>query len=114
MRVQVAPPLEWNKPYRELTVTIKDNGNLATDEAAADGLIRQALKKAGFQRVVPDRGLQSGDTAIIDLEVKVQGGKMPLPGLSQSKVVFDTEADPLDLTSGEAPTGVLQHQRACA
>lgn len=72
-------------------------GDLQTDTAAADDLIRQYLKEKAQQRVVAGRGLQVGDVALINMKITPKGGKEPFPGLSKDMFVFDTEADPLNL-----------------
>lgn len=50
----------------------RDTGDFASDTAAADDLIRQYLKDRGVRRVVVGRGLQAGDTAVLDM--KMVGG----------------------------------------
>jgi hypothetical protein len=62
---------------------------------AADNLIRKYLKDKARQRVVADRGMADGDVAIIDMEVKREGERTPLPGLKKDGFFFDTEEDPL-------------------
>lgn len=94
------PTVKWIKPYTELQVTVADTGNLETDTAAAEDLIRQYLKEKGHQRVVADRQLQMGDVTIINMEIKQKGGRTPLPGLKKDMFIFDTEQDPLNLSQG--------------
>ncbi|KAG2424094.1 hypothetical protein HXX76_014769 [Chlamydomonas incerta] len=96
----VAPPVVWRTPLEELEVTIKDTGDFSTDAAAADDLIRQYRKQHGFSRVVAGRGLQLGDTLVIDLEITSKATGLALPGLSHKRFSFDTEADVLGITSG--------------
>ena len=74
---------------------MQDTGSLETDKAAADHLIRQYLKERGHQTVVLERGLEHKDVAVVDMEVKLKGGRTPLPGLSKTKFIFDTDDDPL-------------------
>jgi hypothetical protein len=62
---------------------------------ATDGLIRKYLKDKARQRVVADRGMADGDVAIVDMEVKREGERTPLPGLKKDGFFFDTEEDPL-------------------
>ena len=49
---ETMPPIVWTRPYKEAEVTLNDTGNIATDSAAVEDLIRQFLKQKGFQRVV--------------------------------------------------------------
>ncbi|GAX81186.1 hypothetical protein CEUSTIGMA_g8619.t1 [Chlamydomonas eustigma] len=94
---ETVPPIVWKRPYREVEVTIKDNGDLNTDNEAVEDLIRQFRKQKGFQRVVVGRGLQRGDTCIMDIDILSKESKAPFPGMCKSKITFDTEVDPLDL-----------------
>ncbi|GFR44774.1 hypothetical protein Agub_g6106 [Astrephomene gubernaculifera] len=96
----VAPPLVWRTPLEAIEVTIRDTGDLASDTAAADDLIRQYRKQHGFSRVVAGRGLQRGDTLVMDMQVVTAAGQQPLPGLTKSRISFDTEEDALDITTG--------------
>jgi hypothetical protein len=41
------------------------------------------------------RGLADGDVAVIDMEIKREGDRTPLPGLQKDGFFFDTESDPL-------------------
>lgn len=97
---ETAPPITWVKPYKGLEVTIRDNGDFSTDSAAVEDLIHQYRKSKGFQRVVQGRGLEKGDTCIMDIEVTPTGGGKPLPGLSKNKAPLDTDLDPLGLVPG--------------
>ncbi|KAG2486398.1 hypothetical protein HYH03_014975 [Edaphochlamys debaryana] len=97
---EVAPPLAWRTPLDEISVTIKDSGDFATDAAAADDLIRQFRKQHGFSRVVASRGLQLGDTLVMDLQVTNKSTGQALPGLTHSRFSFDTEKDVLGITQG--------------
>lgn len=92
------PPVMWKKSYKDVEVSLRDTGDFKTDMAAVEDLIRQFLKEKGHQRVVSGRGLQQGDTAIMDLKFTEVGGALPLPGLSAERARFDTEMDPFDLT----------------
>ncbi|KAL6748710.1 chloroplast trigger factor [Haematococcus lacustris] len=92
------PPVVWKKSYKDVEVSLRDTGDFKTDMAAVEDLIRQFLKEKGHQRVVSGRGLQQGDTAIMDMKFTEVGGALPLPGLSAERARFDTEMDPFDLT----------------
>ncbi|GIL80615.1 hypothetical protein Vretifemale_9953 [Volvox reticuliferus] len=96
----VAPPVVWTTPLEQLSVTIKDTGDFQTDAAAADDLIRQYRKQHGFSRVVVGRGLQMGDTLVMDMQICAEASGQPLPGLTHSRISFDTEQDVLGITSG--------------
>ncbi|EFJ43644.1 hypothetical protein VOLCADRAFT_96204 [Volvox carteri f. nagariensis] len=96
----VAPPVVWAVPLEQLSVTIKDTGDFQTDAAAADDLIRQYRKQHGFSRVAAGRGLQTGDTLVMDMEVRSESSGQPLPGLTHTRISFDTEQDVLGITSG--------------
>lgn len=79
-------------------MTVRESGDLDTDKAAVEDLIRQYRKEQGSTRVVVGRGLDRGDVAILDLLCRPAGaapGTPPLPGLDKRKLTFDTEADPL-------------------
>lgn len=52
---------------------LRDTGDFTTDAAAADDLLRQYRKQHGFSRVAAGRGLQLGDTLVMDLEVSRRG-----------------------------------------
>ncbi|GFH31448.1 uncharacterized protein HaLaN_30502, partial [Haematococcus lacustris] len=91
----------WELKQQDATSCIcqpRDTGDFKTDMAAVEDLIHQFLKEKGHQRVVSGRGLQQGDTAIMDLKFTEVGGALPLPGLSAERARFDTEMDPFDLT----------------
>lgn len=92
------PEVQWSRPYRELTITVQDTGNMETDQAAAEALIRQYLKQEAQKRVVADRGLARGDGAIISMRIAPSAGGPPYPGLDKDKFFFDTDQDMLALT----------------
>ncbi|GIL63299.1 hypothetical protein Vafri_17396 [Volvox africanus] len=96
----VAPPVVWATPLEQLAVTIKDTGDFQTDAAAADDLIRQYRKQHGFSRVVAGRGLQMGDTLVLDMQIRGEASGQALPGLTHSRISFDTEQDVLGITPG--------------
>eukprot|EP00879_Flechtneria_rotunda_P032257 GHRR01035433.1.p1 GENE.GHRR01035433.1~~GHRR01035433.1.p1 ORF type:complete len:363 (+),score=127.96 GHRR01035433.1:198-1286(+) len=92
------PEVQWSEPYQDLKVVVQDTGNLETDTAAADDLIRQYLKQEGQKRVVADRGLARNDGAIIDMRIAPKRSPTaPYPGLDKDKFFFDTDQDPLGL-----------------
>lgn len=97
VRYDFLPPVTWLKPYSGVEIEVDDVGNQDTDKAAAEDLINQYRKMRGSTRVVADRGLQAGDVAIIDLDIRK--GKTSLPGLKKDKFQFDTEVDPLGLSA---------------
>jgi len=97
---ETVPPISWKQSYKDVTVTIRDTGNFQTDTEAAEGLIREYRKEKGHQKVVVGRGLQRGDTCIVDLAVRSPETKMPLPGLTKKRCPIDTERDPLGVTQG--------------
>jgi len=97
---ETSPPIKWLKPYKEAQVSINDTGDFNTDMAAVDDLLRQILKQKGFQRVVVGRGLQKGDTCIMDIDVRSKSSKQPMPGLCKTRFPLDTELDPLQLLKG--------------
>ena len=98
---ETPPPIVWSKSYKESSVGLQDNGDLATDMAATEDLIKGWRKqKGGFQRVVVGRGLEKGDTCIMDLDIKAQGMKASLPGMKKQRFPFDTDMDPLGLVQG--------------
>ena len=98
---ETTPPIVWRKSYKETTVTLQDNGNFSTDVAATEDLINGWRKqKGGFQRVVVGRGLERGDTCIMDLDIKAAGSKVSLPGMKKQRFPFDTDMDPLGLVQG--------------
>ena len=43
------------------------------------------------------RGLQKGDTCIMDIDVRSKSSKQPMPGLCKTRFPLDTELDPLQL-----------------
>ena len=43
------------------------------------------------------RGLQRGDTCIMDIDIRSKASKKSMPGLCKPKFPLDTEMDPLDL-----------------
>ncbi|WIA15544.1 hypothetical protein OEZ85_002177 [Tetradesmus obliquus] len=93
------PEVQWSSPYQDIVITLQDSGNIESDQAAADGLIRQYLKQEGQKRVVADRGLARGDGAIINMRIAPKSNPAaPYPGLEKEKFFFDTDADMLDLT----------------
>ena len=47
-------------------------GDEATDSAAVDGKLLSLRKQSGTLRIVPDRGLQRGDTVICDFDAGKQ------------------------------------------
>ncbi|GLC38424.1 hypothetical protein PLESTB_001579600 [Pleodorina starrii] len=96
----VAPPVVWATPLEQLAVTIRDTGDFSTDAAAADDLIRQYRKQHGFSRVAAGRGLQMGDTLVMDMEIRSEASGQVLPGLTHSRISFDTEQDVLGITAG--------------
>jgi trigger factor len=92
------PPVRWLKPYKEIEVTVRETGSLETDAEAAEALIRQYRKDKGRQRVAADRGLESGDVAIVSMRVDPADGMgPPFPGLTREKFAFDTDEDPLSM-----------------
>eukprot|EP00882_Tetradesmus_deserticola_P004536 GHRQ01004782.1.p1 GENE.GHRQ01004782.1~~GHRQ01004782.1.p1 ORF type:complete len:518 (+),score=256.13 GHRQ01004782.1:105-1658(+) len=93
------PDVQWSSPYQDIVITVQDTGNLESDQAAAEGLIRQYLKQEGQKRVVADRGLAPGDGAIINMRIAPKSNPAaPYPGLDKEKFFFDTDGDMLDLT----------------
>lgn len=53
------------------------------------------------------RGLEKGDTCLIDTDVKLKGTGSSLPGMKHVKLAFDTEAaDPLNFVG--AMVGMVQ------
>eukprot|EP00199_Chlamydomonas_sp_CCMP681_P000756 CAMPEP_0119107898 /NCGR_PEP_ID=MMETSP1180-20130426/12257_1 /TAXON_ID=3052 ORGANISM="Chlamydomonas cf sp, Strain CCMP681" /NCGR_SAMPLE_ID=MMETSP1180 /ASSEMBLY_ACC=CAM_ASM_000741 /LENGTH=502 /DNA_ID=CAMNT_0007093447 /DNA_START=139 /DNA_END=1647 /DNA_ORIENTATION=- len=106
-----APPLKWLKSYRDVQVSISDTGNFSTDTAAVNDLVRELLQEQGHQSVVRDRGLQKGDTAIVDLKFMLEGSKLPLPGLSADRARVDTNIDPLGVAKNliGATAGEVRH-----
>lgn len=98
MQFEMLPSIKWKQPYKDIQLSIQDTGNEETDKVAAEEFIRQELKNKGYQRVVADRGLQAGDLAVIDMDIRSPGSKQPMPGMSKEMLAFDTEVDPLGLT----------------
>jgi len=102
-RYERVPPIKWLRSYKDIAVTVAEAGTAASDAAATEDLIRQYRKERGSTRVVTGRALEPSDVAVIDLVVREKGAPEsapPLPGLNKRKLMFDTEADPLNLTAG--------------
>lgn len=98
---ETTPPIVWKMDIKETQVVIQDNGDLSTDVAATEELIKGWRKqKGGFQRVVVGRGLEKGDTCIMDLDIRGKGMKASLPGMKKQRFPFDTDMDPLGLVQG--------------
>jgi hypothetical protein len=100
---ETTPPIVWKKNIKETKVVLQDNGDLLTDVAATEDLINGWRKqKGGFQRVVVGRGLEKGDTCIMDLDIRAKGLKASLPGMKKQRFPFDSDMDPLGLVQGMA------------
>lgn len=98
---ETPPPIKWRQPFRQATVSLQDTGDFSTDVAATEDLIKGWRKeKGGFQRVVVGRGLQRGDTCIMDIDMKAEGSTVSLPGMKKQRFSFDTDMDPLGLVKG--------------
>lgn len=94
-----------NPCWRQLIIKLPNfvisfpSGNLQSDTAAADGLIRQYLKQEGQKRVVADRGFADGDAAIINMVIAPKSNPAaPYPGLEKEKFYFDADQDMLAMT----------------
>lgn len=58
----------------------------------AEMRIKGSLKETGSLRIVQGRGLQTGDVAVIDFELRRKDSDEPIEGTKQVDRQFDTEA----------------------
>lgn len=66
--VDTFPELQWKGDYRKLSVSVEAAGDSVSEAKEVEELIRLRQKELSALRVVTDRGLEVGDTVVLNVD----------------------------------------------
>lgn len=104
----VEPILKWKQPYKGMKVEVRATGDDSTARAKVEQELLRVRKKKGGLTVVQGRGLQIGDSAVVDFDAKRSDTGQEFQGSKRRKTTLDTDSADMQFLPGvsEAMVGM--------
>jgi len=99
--VELEPTITFTGDYKSISVSVQSPGDDTTAEHDLEQFYKDRMKDMATLRVITDRGLESGDAAVIDVDaVRVNEDGTdgdPLQGMKQEGFQLDTDGGNIKL-----------------